>query len=105
MNGSIGVLTYTSVGGKNMEKERIEFFSDYRSMVIKDFVELLTFNCDDKGLKLKKADKGHFALMNELAKKLRNEESLLVPFETDIDMTRLTLSVVDQIHRIKRSED
>ena len=50
-NGSIGVLTYTSIGGKEMEKERIEIFTNGSSMVINDFIELQTFNCDEKGYK------------------------------------------------------
>lgn len=104
-NGSIGVLTYTAIGGKEMEKERIEIFTNGISLVIDDFIELQTFNCAEKGLKLKQVDKGHKALVYELSKKLKNEESLLLPFETDIEMTRLTLSVVDQIHQLKRSED
>lgn len=104
MNGSIGILTYTSIGGNDMEKERIEIFTNCSSIVIDDFIDLQTYNCDEKGLKLKKVDKGHIALINELSKKLRNGETLLVPFETDIAMTRLTLSVVDLIHQIKRSE-
>jgi predicted dehydrogenase len=100
-NGSIGVLTYTAIGGKEMEKERIEVFTNGSSLVINDFVELQTFNCDEKGIKLKEADKGHKALIIELSKKLKNEESLILPFETDMTVTHLTLSVLDQIHRLK----
>jgi predicted dehydrogenase/threonine dehydrogenase-like Zn-dependent dehydrogenase len=104
-NGSIGVLTYTAVGGKDMEKERIEIFTNGSSMVIDDFVELQTFNCNEKGISLKQFDKGHKALISELSKKLNNEDSLILPFETDIEMTNLTLSVIDQIHQMKRSKD
>ncbi|MCJ7448032.1 MAG: bi-domain-containing oxidoreductase [Bacteroidales bacterium] len=104
-NGSIGVLTYTSIGGKDMEKERIEIFTNGSSLVINDFIELQTFNCDETGMKLKQADKGHKVLINELSKKLKNEESLILPFETDIEMTRLTLSVLDQIHGLKQVEE
>ena len=97
-NGSIGVLTYTSVGGLEMGKERIEIFTNGSSMVIDSFVELQMFNCNENDIKLKEADKGHKALIKELSKALRNKESLIVPFDTDIEMTDLTLSVLDQIH-------
>ncbi len=97
-NGSIGVLTYISIGGKEMEKERIEIFSNNSSLVIYDFINLQTFNCVEKGIKLKQPDKGHKALIHELSKKIRNEESLILPFKTDIEMTRLTLQILDQIH-------
>ena len=100
-NGSIGVITYTSVGSKDMEKERIEVFSNGSSMVISDFVELQTFNCEERNVKLKKSDKGHKALIEELAKRLRNEQSLLLPFEFDLTVTNITLSIIDEIHRQK----
>jgi predicted dehydrogenase len=103
-NGSIGVLTDTSIGGNEMGKEKIEIFTNGSSLVINDFIELETFNCEEKGLKLKEFDKGHKALIHELSKKLKNEDSLILSFDTDIEMTRLTLSVVDQIHRLKQSE-
>lgn len=103
-NGSIGVIIYTSVGGIEMEKERIEIFSNGSSLVVKDFIELQTFNCEEQGIKLKTSDKGHQALIKELSKKLKNRESLILPFETDIAMTRLTLSVVDQIHQMSSPE-
>jgi predicted dehydrogenase len=97
-NGSIGVLTYASIGGKEMEKERIEILTNGSSLVINDFIELQTFNCDEKGIRLKEVDKGHKALIRELSFRLRGSESLILPFETDIEMTNLTLSVLDQIH-------
>lgn len=102
-NESIGVLTYTSIGGKGMEKERIEIFYNRSSFVIRDFAELSTFSCDFGNIKLKEMDKGHKALIKELNKKLKNVESLILPFKTDIEMTRFTLEVVDKIHRIKQS--
>jgi predicted dehydrogenase/threonine dehydrogenase-like Zn-dependent dehydrogenase len=101
-NGSIGVLTYTSMGGKDMEKERIEVFTNKSSLVINDFIELQTFNCDEDGLKLKKTDKGHIMLIKELAKKLKNQESLILPFDQDISMTSFTLAIVDQIHTLNK---
>ncbi|MBN1182824.1 MAG: bi-domain-containing oxidoreductase [Bacteroidales bacterium] len=104
-NGSIGVLTYTSIGGKDMEKERIEIFTNESSIVINDFVDFQTFNSVEKGYKLKTVDKGHKALIAELAKKLRNKESLISPFKTDIAITNLTLSALEQIHRLKISEN
>lgn len=102
-NGSIGVITYTSIGAKDMEKERIEIFKNGCSVVINDFIELQTFNCNEGSFKLKRTDKGHKALISELSRKLRNEPSLILPFETDIEMTRLTLRVADQINQIKHS--
>lgn len=97
-NGSIGVLTYASVGGLELGKERIEVFTDGSSMVIDSFLELEMYNLTENNIKLKTADKGHKTLIMELSKALRNKESLIMPFETDIEMTDYTLSILDQIH-------
>ena len=97
-NGSIGVLTYTAFGGKDMEKERIEIFSNKQSLVIIDFIELQTFNCLEKDFALKETDKGHKNLIYELAKALKRKDSMIIPFETDLKITRLTLDVLDIIH-------
>jgi predicted dehydrogenase/threonine dehydrogenase-like Zn-dependent dehydrogenase len=99
-NGSIGVLTYTSIGGKDMEKEKIEIFSNGSSLVINDFIELLVFNCEENGLKLKETDKGHKTMISELSKKLKNNHSLILPFDEDIKTTGLTLEVIDTINSI-----
>lgn len=97
-NGSIGVLTYTSVGGKTMEKERLEVFVNRSSLVINDFKELNGFDCDFKSVSLKVQDKGHKMLISELSKRLRDETSQILPFVSDIEATRLTLMALDKIH-------
>ncbi|MDR3610691.1 MAG: bi-domain-containing oxidoreductase [Ignavibacteriaceae bacterium] len=97
-NGSIGVITYVSIGGKSMEKERIEIFSNSCSMVINDFKELQMFNSDEKDIKLKETDKGHYREIEEFAKCLKGEHSLILPFTNDLTVTGQTISVIKQIH-------
>jgi predicted dehydrogenase/threonine dehydrogenase-like Zn-dependent dehydrogenase len=100
-NGSIGVLTYASIGGKSMEKERIEIFSKGCSMVINDFKEMQFFNCDEKNIKLDETDKGHYKEIEEFAKILKGEPSLIQPFSTDLDATKYTINVIKQIHTVQ----
>jgi predicted dehydrogenase/threonine dehydrogenase-like Zn-dependent dehydrogenase len=97
-NGSVGVLTYVSIGGKSMPKEQIEVFNNSCSMVINDFIELNMYDTEEANIKLKLADKGHFNEMIEFAKLLKGEPSLILPFTTDLLMTEHTLSVVEMIH-------
>jgi predicted dehydrogenase len=97
-NGSVGVLTYVSIGGKDMEKERIEVFSKGSSMVINDFKELQFFNCTEKNIKLSETDKGHYKEIEEFAKILRGQPSLIQPFSADLNATKHTITVIKQIH-------
>ena len=100
-NGSIGVLTYISIGGSAMEKERIEIFTNRSSMVINDFKELIMYNTGEKDIKLKDADKGHYIEIEEFAKLIQGKPSLIQPFITDLLITKQTLSIIHSIHGIE----
>ncbi len=97
-NGSIGVLSYISVGGSSMKKERIEIFTKGSSMVIDDFKELIMYNTGEKDIKLKETDKGHYSEIEEFAKLINGKQSLIQPFTTDLLMTQHTLTILQQIH-------
>jgi len=97
-NGSIGVLSYISIGGSAMEKEKIEIFTNRSSMVINDFKELIMYNTGEKDIKLKDADKGHYIEIEEFAKLIQGKPSLIQPFTTDLLMTKHTLSIIRDIH-------
>jgi len=99
-NGSIGVVTYFSIGGIEMEKERIEVFSNGCSLVIIDFKEIQQFNAKIVDVKLKESDKGHFSEMEEFAKKIQGKESLIMPFDFDMESTSLTFEVINIIHNL-----
>jgi predicted dehydrogenase len=97
-NGSMASITYTSIGGKSMEKERIEIFTNKTSYVINDFSELLCFDSSDANIVLKNKDKGHYQLMEEFAKLLSGKDSLILPFEHDIDISELSINIVNQLN-------
>lgn len=98
-NGSIAVITYVTFGSKVMTKERIEIFTDGYSFVIDDFLNMEIFGKNERIVeKLKFPDKGHYQEMIELAKLLKGEKSLILPFENDLHTTDITLNVVRQLH-------
>lgn len=99
-NGSIASLTYTSLGGKSMEKEKLEVFVNGKSYIVNDFYEFLTFDGPETNEKLKEKDKGHFRLMTEFAKQINGESSLLMPFEHDIRISELMIECVNDINSI-----
>ena len=96
-NGSVGTVTYTSLGGKSMEKERIEIFCGGCTMVIIDFRELQIFNAGIETIKLKSIEKGHLEEMEEFAKLIQGKESLILPFIHDIISTQTTIDIFGSI--------
>lgn len=96
-NGSLGVITYVSCGGKDLPKERIEIFINNSSIVVDDFINLSMYNTGEKDIKLSQQDKGHFNEIMEFSKLLRGKPSLILPIEHDLISTELTLTINRQI--------
>jgi predicted dehydrogenase/threonine dehydrogenase-like Zn-dependent dehydrogenase len=99
-NGSIATMVYSSIGGKSMEKERIEILTNKSSYVIDDFCQLLTYNSKLSSIVLKEQDKGHAQLIREFEKLMHNEESLILPFEHDIRISQLTIELVMKLNNL-----
>ena len=66
-------------------------------MVINDFTELQIFSAGVETIKLKSVEKGHLEEMEEFAKLIRGEKSLIMPFEYDIISTQATIDIFGSI--------
>ena len=93
-NGSVAVLSYVSLGAKSLPKERIEIFSGNSCMVLNDFVTMEMYDCGEKNIRLKEMDKGHLRELEEFAKLIRGEKSLIPPVEKAIQVTEKTFDIV-----------
>jgi predicted dehydrogenase/threonine dehydrogenase-like Zn-dependent dehydrogenase len=93
-NGSVAVVTYVTVGGRDLPKERIEIFSNGSSMVIDDFVSLEMYGNNQPGMKLPKVDKGQFRELEEFAKKIKGKDSLIPSIEEDFLATEATFKIM-----------
>lgn len=95
-NGNIGVLTYTSLGGSSMPKEQLEVFCGEKAFVCDDFLKLKEY--DNAGMKetvLKEQDKGHYRLIEEIAKDLTGKDNIIAPFSLDFDSSELAIHLFD----------
>ncbi|MBI2662485.1 bi-domain-containing oxidoreductase [Candidatus Woesearchaeota archaeon] len=73
-DGSVATLVYTDYANDTLSKERIEIFGGGNVAVLDDF-EQLFINGKKSSIK---QDKGHYAELVELLKKLRGEKSELI---------------------------
>lgn len=92
-DGSLTTLTYTALGHPDLPKERIEIFANGGGMTIDDFVELKLYGFKEKGIKLKRQDKGHRNQLMELARFLKEGKSNIIPFEESVKAMRITFEV------------
>ena len=92
-DGSIASLIYTALGGKSMDRERMEVFGQGTSMVIEDFKELKTFGQAPTRTVLKGQEKGHAPEFNELSKLLHGNKSATITTDEVFAAMELTFRV------------
>lgn len=98
-NGSTGVINYFSNGSKAYSKERVEVYSQERTVVMDNFT--LTTGYGFKGFsKLStKTDKGHMAQFKLLAESIAKGGGALIPFDEIINTTRAGFGAVESLKK------
>jgi len=92
-DGSVSVLTYIALGHVGLPKERMEVFADGSSIVMDDFREMWLYGFEERHVRLKKRDKGHYQELVELAKFLRGEKSNIISFQECVKVMRITFEI------------
>jgi len=81
-NGSVSTLTYSALGNRSMERERIEVFGDNHAFVLDDFKKLVIFTPEKVStVEVKRTEKGHAEELAQLARMLRGKQHSLVSFD------------------------
>lgn len=96
-NGSTGVINYFSNGSKAYSKERVEVYSQERTLVMDNF--RVTKGYGFKGFsKLKtKLDKGHKNQFHALIKSVKEGGEPLIPFEELVNTSRAAFAAVESL--------
>ena len=93
-NGSTGVINYFSNGHKSYSKERIEVYSQERTLILDNFRTLEGYGF--KGFsKLKTGqDKGHKTQFQELIKRIQIGGEPLIPFDEIVNTTQASFAAI-----------
>ncbi len=96
-NGSTGVINYFANGSKSYSKERVEVYSQERTLVMDNF--RTTKGYGFKGFtKLKtRLDKGHNNQFTLLNKVIKNGGQPLIPFEEIVNTTKASLAAIQSL--------
>lgn len=96
-NGSTGVINYFANGSKAYSKERLEVYSQERTLVMDNFRKTEGFGT--KGFsKLKTAlDKGHKNQFELLIKRTKEGGSPLIPFDEIINTTKASFAAIESL--------
>lgn len=95
-NGSIGVINYFSNGNKAYSKERVEVYSQGRTLVIDNFRKLESYGFSAKGFS-KSQDKGHYDQFKLLQQKLVDGGKEMIPIQETLNTSRAVLAAIESM--------
>lgn len=98
-NGSTGVINYFSNGNKAYSKERIEVYSQGKTMVIDNFRKSKYYGLKSSGIAgiFKSQDKGHHEQFSLFLERLKNGGEAIIPFEEIINTSRASICAVESL--------
>jgi Predicted dehydrogenases and related proteins len=100
-NGSVGVINYFSNGSKAYSKERVEIYSQGRTMVIDNFRRLECYGFSSKGFS-RSQDKGHHNQFKLLLQKLEQGGESLIPFDQIMNTSKVVLAAIQSLKKGSR---
>jgi predicted dehydrogenase/threonine dehydrogenase-like Zn-dependent dehydrogenase len=95
-NGSTGVINYFANGNKGYSKERIEVYSQGRTMIIDNFKKSAYYGTKSSGMS-RSQDKGHSEQFRLFLERLRNGGEAIIPIEEIINTSRASLAAVESL--------
>ena len=96
-NGSTGVINYFANGSKSYSKERVEVYSQERTLVLDNWRVLKGYGF--KGFKKMKSkmDKGHKAQFSLLTNQINNGGNAIIPFDELINTTKASFAAIESL--------
>jgi len=95
-NGSQGVINYFSNGSKAYSKERVEIYSQNRTMVIDNFRKSFYYGFKSKGMK-KRQDKGQTNLFRTYINSLKNGGKEIIPYGEIMNTSKAVIAAIDSL--------
>lgn len=95
-NGSLGVINYFANGSKAYAKERVEIYSQGRTLVIDNYRKLECYGFSTKGFS-RSQDKGHKHQFKLLHERLSEGGSPLIPFSEIINTSKAVLCALESL--------
>lgn len=96
-NGSTGVINYFANGSKLYSKERVEVYSQERTLVLDNFRTLKGYGT--KGFSKMKStqDKGHNQQFKLLVEHLKEGKGALIPFDSLYNTTKASFAAIESL--------
>ncbi len=96
-NGSNGVINYFSNGNKSYDKERVEVYSQERTLILENWRKLYGYGFRDFKKMTRKMDKGHEKQFRLLTEQVNNGGNALIPFDEIENTTKATFAAIQSL--------
>lgn len=97
-NGSNGVINYFANGHKAYSKERVEVYSQGRTIIMDNFRKSKYYGFKSSGMS-KTQDKGHYNQFKTLIDNLKKDGSPTIPFEQIMNTSRTAIAAVESLQK------
>ena len=96
-NGSNVVINYFANGSKSYSKERVEVYSEERTLVMDNWRKLKGYGFRGFSNASSKQDKGHFNQFEALVKQQKEGGAPIIPFDEIVNTTKATFAAIDSL--------
>lgn len=96
-NGDQGVINYFSNGSKAYSKERVEIFSDGKTIIMDNFRQTKGYGISKFSSLKTKLDKGHKNQFNLFVKSINEGGDVLIPFDEIVNTTKTTFAAIQSL--------
>lgn len=98
-NGSTAVINYFSNGSKSYSKERVEVYSQERTLIMDNWRTLKGYGFKGFSSSKSSQDKGHFYQFQELIEQQKNGGEPIIPFEDIVNTTKASFAAIDSLKK------
>ncbi|WP_242134050.1 bi-domain-containing oxidoreductase [Aestuariivivens marinum] len=98
-NGSNAVINYFANGSKGYSKERLEIYSQERTLIMDNWRKLKAYGFKGGKNISSKQDKGHYNQFNELIAQQEKGGNPIIPFESIINTTKASFAAIDSLNQ------
>ena len=96
-NGSTAVINYFSNGSKGYSKERVEVYSQERTLIMDNWRKLKGYGFKGFSSAKSSQDKGHFNQFEALVNQQKNGGEAIIPFDEIVNTTRASFAAIDSL--------
>ena len=100
-NGSNAVINYFANGSKGYSKERVEVYSQERTLVMDNWRKLKAYGFKGGGSASSKQDKGHFNQFQTLIQQQQKGGMPIIPFDEIVNTTKASFAAIESLKQGK----